>query len=115
MDIATNVQSGMQNWEPIFRDNGVSAKDIAALGTAFLPESVITSFPKTGTRANSPRIVLSNKKGLTRLRCDLGQHAGSKSNQFSYSLSDGSSSGSRYGIAICSGFALWTRYFASRL
>ncbi len=57
--IAAEVRDHVEGWEPVFSESGVSSKDIGALKTALLPESVIAGFPKPlgrkNRRAPSPR------------------------------------------------------------
>ena len=57
--IAAEVRDHIEGWEPVFSESGVSARDIDALKTAFLPESVVAGFPKPSGRKNrrapSPR------------------------------------------------------------
>ncbi len=47
-EIAVEVRRGVEKWGTVFRESGISARDIEALKNAFLPESVIASFPKAG-------------------------------------------------------------------
>ena len=58
-EIAAEVRDHVERWEPVFRESGVSSKDIEALKPAFLPESVVAGFPKPSGRKNrrapSPR------------------------------------------------------------
>jgi len=49
-EIAIQVRDHVLEWEAVFRESGVSATDIDALRTAFLPESVVTSFSQAGAR-----------------------------------------------------------------
>lgn len=49
---AAEVRDHVEGWEGVFRESGVSSRDIDALKAAFLPESVVAGFPKPSGRKN---------------------------------------------------------------
>ncbi len=49
--IAQEVLSRVKDWERIMRESGVTTGDVDAIRSAFLPESVVSGFPKTAANA----------------------------------------------------------------
>ena len=52
-EIALEVLTRVKDWEGIIRESGVTTADVDAIRSAFLPESVVSGFPKTAANAIS--------------------------------------------------------------